>query len=376
MLGHTLIHPGNSTRSDESSGKQHPLSASDSRLENDLLRIDLHSMGGIRRIFDKEQRREVLTKGTGNQFSLYEDLPLAYEAWDIDAYYLEKAPSHPKLISTEVTEEGPVRASIKQVYEGDSFTIVQHIRIYNESRLIEFDTEVDWNPSQKMLRVDFPVNIHAAEANYEIQFGHIARPTHSNTSWDMAKFEVVAHKWADISQPNYGVAILNDCKYGHRIQGNTISLNLLRSPTRPDPEADRHVHQFRYALYPHPGNHIDARVVNIAYEFNVPGRSIQTRPSAGAQKNQDSFIRCSSSNVIVDTIKQAEDGTDLIIRLYESSGIDCEVEITTATRYQQISEVNLMEINARTLKVSKGGHSLRLKFGPFQIRTLRLERTS
>jgi alpha-mannosidase len=136
------------------------------------------------------------------------------------------------------------------------------------------------------------------------------------------------------------------------------------------------VHQLRYALYPHPGNHIDARVVNIAYEFNVPGRSIQTRPSTGAQKNQDSFIRCSSSNVIVDTIKQAEDGTDLIIRLYESSGIDCEVEITTATRYQQISEVNLMEINAQKLKVGKGGYSLRLKFRPFQIRTLRLERTS
>ncbi len=373
MMGYRVIRPGNVPTRDGSFAADHPLVASDYRLENKALRIDFHKKGGIRKIFDKEENRDVMTKGIGNLFSLYEDLPLAYEAWDIDAYYLEKEPVHPKLVSSEVTEAGPIRATIQQIYEGEKYTIIQSIRIYADNRIIEFDTEVDWKTSQKMLRVDFPVNIHSNEANYEIQFGHVARPTHSNTSWDMARFEVVGHKWADISQPNYGVAVLNDCKYGHRIQGNTISLNLLRSPTRPDPGADRHKHQFRYALYPHKGNHVDARVVNIANEFNVPVRSIKTVSSSGTQSSEASFVYCSVDNVIIDTIKQAEDGSDLIVRLYESSGADCEAAIKFQSDCQQISEVDLMEQNPRAIRTQKDGNSLKLKFKPFQIRTLRLK---
>lgn len=351
------------------------LSVSELSLENEVFRIDLHPKGGIRRVFDKQQKREVLNGGRGNHFSLYEDLPLDYEAWDIDAYYLEKEPSHPELISSEVVDQGPLMVSVKQVYRAGSYSIVQFIKLYSQgnsqSRLIEFETEIDWNESQKMLRVDFPVNVYASEANYEIQFGHVARPTHSNTSWDMAKFEVVAHKWADISQPNYGVAILNDCKYGHRIQGNTISLNLLRSPLSPDPKADRHKHQFKYAIYPHVGTHIEARVVNVASEFNVPARFIKAIPSAGELESVGSFISCSSDNVIIDTIKQAEDGQDIIIRMYESAGIDCNVDITTGSKYQQICEVDLMEQNEKRQKTKNKGQTVKLKFTPFQIRTLK-----
>lgn len=373
-MGHAVLHTGETVNRTAGALGRHYLKASESMLENELLRIYFHANGGIRRIFDKEKKREILANGPGNIFSLYEDLPLAFEAWDIDVYYLEKAPSHPVLISTEVMENGPIRSTVKQIYKGASYTIVQYIRIHTLSRLIEFETEVDWNESQKMLRVDFPVNIHSSEAKYEIQFGHVTRPTHSNTSWDMAKFEVVGHKWADISQPNYGVAIVNDCKYGHRIQGSTISLNLLRSPTRPDPKADRHRHQFRYGLYPHPGNHVDARVVNVASEFNVPGRRIQTKSSPGVLGSTGSFLSCSADNVIIDTVKQAEDSQDLIIRLYESSGMDCEAEISTAHEYRKFYEVDLMEHNARALKLQKSGTGVRLHFQPFQIRTLRLER--
>ena len=231
-------------------------------LENDCLKVDMHPTGGIRRIYDKREQREVLGNGIGNQFGLYEDLPLAYEAWDIDAYYLEKEPSRLRLLSSEIQADGDLMVAIQQVYVAENIRISQLICLHHHSPMLEFITTVDWDTSQRMLRVDFPVNVQATEANFEIQFGHVARPTHMNTSWDMARFETVGHKWADLSQPNYGVALMNDCKYGYRVQGNVMSLNLLRSPTRPDPKADRHQHQFRYGLYPHAGNHVAAEVVN------------------------------------------------------------------------------------------------------------------
>ncbi|HKI73718.1 MAG TPA: glycoside hydrolase family 38 C-terminal domain-containing protein, partial [Pseudomonadales bacterium] len=346
------------------------LPSTEKKLENDFLRVDFAADGRIRRIYDKEHAREVLAPGErANEFCLYEDLPLAYEAWDIDAFYLEKPPTHPKLKSMELVELGALRSTIRQVFEDDNYEIVQLIQLDRDSRLIEFVTEVDWRESQHMLRVQFPVNVKADTANYEIQFGHVSRPTHANTSWDMARFEVVAHKWADLSQPNYGVAILNDCKYGHRIFGNTISLNLLRSPTRPDPEADRHVHRFRYALYPHAGNHVEAEVVNRAYEFNVPARVFKATSRGGKRSPLESFIVSDSANVIIDTVKRAEDDRDVIVRLYEAGGIDAETVIRLSKAFTEVVEVDLMEQPVG--EVSAAGQKLRLSFSPFEIKTLK-----
>ncbi|MEX2326445.1 MAG: glycoside hydrolase family 38 C-terminal domain-containing protein, partial [Pseudomonadales bacterium] len=222
-----------------------------------------------------------------------------------------------------------------------------------------------------MLRVDFPVNVMSTEARFEIQFGSVSRPTHNNTSWDMARFETVAHKWADLSQPNYGVALLNDCKYGHSIFGNTISLNLLRSPTRPDPEADRHEHHFRYALYPHPGDHVSAQVVNRAYEFNVLARVYKAKRKTGSRPSFDSMVRCNRDNVIVDTIKRAEDSDDLIIRCYEAYGIDCAVALTINLDVANASEVNLLEKEIQPVKVTHG--AIVFPIGPYEIRTFRIK---
>jgi alpha-mannosidase len=237
--------------------------------------------------------------------------------------------------------------------------------------MLEFVTTVDWHASQQMLRVDFPVNVQATEANFEIQFGHVARPTHMNTSWDMARFETVGHKWADLSQPNYGVALMNDCKYGYRVQGNVMSLNLLRSPTRPDPKADRHQHQFRYGLYPHGGNHVTAEVVNRAYEFNVKPTSMsgldnkKTKAPVAAP-----IVSISDPHVIVDTIKRAEDGNDIIVRLYEAAGIDSTIDIEFAPNIGQVFIADLMENCTKELTLRK--QRLRLKTEPFEIITLAL----
>lgn len=356
-------------------GQQKPqrgdLPASKRKLENDQLRVEFAADGLIRRILDKEANREVLVPGgRGNVLSLYEDVPLAFEAWDIDAFYLEKAPTHPTLARMDLLEAGPLRCAIEQVWEAPEYSVMQKISLALNSRILEFETEVDWHAHQRMLRVSFPVAVKAERANYEIQFGYVARPTHSNTSWDMARFEVVAHKWADISQPNYGVALLNDCKYGHRIHGNTISLNLLRSPSRPDPEADRHTHSFRYALYPHIGDHVQGEVVNRAYEFNATSRVYPTLASNGTRPAWYSFVETDRNNVIVDTIKRAEDSTDIVVRLYEAAGIDCELELTVNRPFSSVAEVDLME--HVTGEVEHHGNRIRLAFQPFELRTLML----
>lgn len=366
-MGHNVIH----VALGQPARKPSPLPSTPRRLENSLIRVDFATNGEIRRIYDKASGRDVIRPGTtANVFKVYEDLPLAYEAWDIDAYYLEKTPQSPELVNARLVENGPLISIIEQVWQADDYTITQRISLRANDRIIEFDTEVDWQASQKMLRVDFPVNVRAQQASFEIQFGHVERPTHMNTSWDMARFESVAHKWVDLSQPNYGVALLNDCKYGHRVQGNTISLNLLRSPTRPDPTADRHVHQFRYALYPHPGDLVSAEVVNRAWEFNVPARVYKARASAGDLPAKSTIFDCDRNNVIIDTVKKSEDEDSIIVRIYEACGIDCTATLSFFRPFSECDEVDLMENPVKPVK--KRGQQIRIGMKPFDLRTLRI----
>jgi|TARA_Y100000031_G_scaffold156950_1_gene214437 alpha-mannosidase len=369
-LGHVLL---DNTKSSPADAPAPDIKVSARQMENDLLRIRFARDGSIDRIYDKSLRREVLAAGQrGNRFCLFQDQPLAFEAWDIDAFYMETKPSHPVLMAATVVESGPLRSTLSQVWEGDRYKIEQRISLSRNSRLIEFDTSIDWRQSAHMLRVAFPVNVRAAQAHYEIQFGHLARPTHMNTSWDMARFEVVAHKWADISQPNYGVAIINDCKYGHQIHGNVISLNLLRSPKSPDPEADMHTHEFRYALLPHPGDHIAAHVPQQAYEFNVPARVIKTTPHRGSKAASYSLLNIDAHNVFIDTVKKSEDGRDIIIRCYEAYAMDCTTRMEFDFSAQEVIEVDILEDNGRSLPLRD--NQVKLTFSPFEIKTLRVRR--
>ncbi len=352
-------------------------------LQNKLLRIEFASDGCIRRIYDKIEKREVLLPDAlANQFCLFEDRPLAYDAWDVDAFYMEMQPSHPAFVNRQIIASGPLRAGFLQTWKAPQYELQQTISLTHDSRLITFDTKVDWRESHHMLRVVFPVNVHASQANYEIQFGHVSRPTHMNTSWDMAKFEVVAHTWADISQPNYGVAILNDCKYGHQIKGNTISLNLLRSPKVPDASADMHHHQFRYGLLPHPGDLYHSEVIQRAHEFNIPLRIVQPdapsnrRPSrrSPGKSYAESFMRIDCANrldqVLIDTVKKAEDDKSLIVRCYEALGRDCSCEISFKDDIAQFYFVNMMEDQPHA--IGTNDNRFQLSFRPFEIKTLKI----
>ena len=268
-------------------------------------------------------------------------------------------------------EHGKLRASIAIKFKGEKFELDQIISLSEGSKRIDFHTTVDWNEDQKMLRVDFPVKIKSQQATFEIQYGHVKRNTHSNTSWDMAQFEVVAHKWADLSQPNYGVALINDCKYGHKIKDNVISLNLLRSPKSPDAEADIHEHEFSYALFPHAGDHLEGKVVQEAYQFNFPMKVLPFSGKLGGGDSDYSGVRLNKDNVIIEALKKAEYSNDLIIRMYESSGIDTDLELTCAENVDKAWSTNLMEENEERFEIQDG--VMKLHFNPFEIHTLKLK---
>jgi alpha-mannosidase len=235
------------------------------------------------------------------------------------------------------------------------------------SRVLRFETEVDWQEEHKFLKVAFPVAVRSARATYEIQFGHVERSTHTNTSWDQARFEVCAHRWADLGEPGYGVALLNDCKYGYDIQGSVMRLSLLRAPTHPDPAADRGKHRFTYALMPHPGDFRDAGVIAAAEDLNNPLRIVRGRRAVGERR---SLIEVDTPQVVVEAIKRAEDSEAVIIRLYEAWGGRCRARVNTSLPASRAFLCDLLERNRDEIKVRDG--QLELELTPFKILTLKL----
>jgi alpha-mannosidase len=351
-----------------------PLTVTERLLENEVLRAEFDEQGRLCRLLDKENRREVVPEGgVGNQLALYEDKPAAWDAWDVDIYYEEVPPETAELVSAEVGEKGPVRASIVQEKRVSNSTLRQEVRLAAGSRRLEFVTQVDWDETDRMLRTSFPVDVRADTASFEIQYGHVARPTHRNTSWDMARFEVVGHKWVDLSEPGYGVALLNDCKYGHKVLGNVLDLNLLRSPKTPDPDADIGHHTFTYALLPHAGMLHESDVIRQGYELNVPVRVIATDAHEGQLPARQSWVsvECEpGASVILEVLKEADDGNGLIARLYEAHGRPSRCVLRMATPIRAARVCNLLEEDEGDLEVSEG--RVVLQMGRFEIVTVRV----
>ena len=246
------------------------LSSGQISIENQFIIVVINTHGQLTRLFDKKAQREVIALGsTANVFKIYEDVPLYWDAWDVEIYHLEKG-WNAQLGLIKIKEQNSLRVIIECNSKITSTSsISQQIIITATSPLIEFETNVSWNENRKILKVEFPVDISCDYATYESQFGYVQRPTHSNTSWDMSKFEVCGHKFVDFSEFGYGVSLLNDCKYGMAVHGNLIRLSLLRAPKAPDEHCDLGDHTFRYALYPHSGTFHESNVVQTAYQFNV-----------------------------------------------------------------------------------------------------------
>ena len=347
------------------------VSVSDRSLENELLRATWDDNGLLVSIYDKEFQREVLAPGAqANVFQLHDDNPADFDAWNVDIEYLDHRVDLTEITSIEVVERDALRAAVRFVREFGDSKITQTLRLVSGSRRLDFDTEVEWHEHHKFLKVAFPVDVHASRATYEIQYGHLERPTHVNTSWDVARFEVCAHRWADLGEPGYGVALLNDCKYGYDIHGNVMRLSLLRSPGWPDPESDQGMHQFSYALYPHAGDLREAGVIAEAEAFNIPLVSIPAEAGRpGVRPLAASVVRSDRPNVTVEAVKKADREDALVVRVTESWGTRGRVEITTPLPVMWVTRVDVLEREIAGLPCVDGMVELDLK--PFEIVTLK-----
>ena len=344
-------------------------------LENNLLRVEFNKDGDITRIFDKQVNREVLSPNSvANQFQAFEDRPSNWDAWDIEIFYDDRMWPAKPASSIEMVENGELRQTLEIKRQILNSHYTQRISLSHNSPRLDFDTYIEWNERHILLKVAFPLNVLAPNATYEIQWGNVQRPTHHNTSWDWARFETCAHKWVDLSEGNYGVSLLNDCKYGHDIHDHVIRLTLLRSPTRPDPTADFGEHEFKYSLYPHPGSW-NEETQREAYLLNDPILVYRSNGTGQGLENQvstlQSLLSVSSPSVIIETIKRAEDGDGVIVRLYESQRKRGPVQVHAGFAVQAAWETNLLEENETALRVENDSIHFDLK--PYQIMTLRLK---
>ena len=343
-------------------------------LGNGILRVVIAANGCLESVFDLRANREVLAEGQfGNVLHLHDDRPNNYDAWDIDLFYNEQCIDLLGVQSVEVTDAHQLRACVRVVREFGKSRVTQTIVLRANSPRIDFETEVDWFEDHKLLKAAFPVAIRSARATYEIQYGHTERPTHSNTTWDMARFEVCAQKWADLSEGDYGVALLNECKYGHDIAGNVIRLSLLRSPVSPDPTADRGHHRFTYSLLPHPGDFRSGRVIEEAYALNLPLSWVSTLAHAGSMPSEGSLFSVDRQGITIEAIKKAEREEAIIVRLYESHGTRGTFTLKTPLPFIKVERADLME---RSLgEVPLQGGALTLPILPFEIVTLKFHRS-
>ena len=363
-----------------------PLTAVDpplsmAKLENDYILVEFNPSGDITRIFDKKASRDVLAPNTiGNQFQAFEDRPKSWDAWDVDIFYDDKMWLAEPASAIQMVEYGELRQTIeiKRKIQNSEFT--QRISLSHNSQRLDFDTFISWMERHTMLKVAFPVDILAPQATYEIQWGNVQRPTHRNTSWDWARFETCAQKWVDLSEGDYGVSLLNDCKYGHDIRDNVMRITLLRSPTMPDPLADFGEHQFKYSLYPHAGpwneeTQREAYLLNdpiIVHRSKVEGRKPALSEAEGSKVSSlQSLIACDAGNVIIETVKGAEDGDGIIVRLYESQRKRGQVWLQFGRGVEAAWVTNLLEENESVLSVDHDSIPLNLR--PYQIVTLRVK---
>jgi alpha-mannosidase len=363
-------------RDDRKPGRQGgKLRGSDSELENDLLKVVIDADGTIASLFDKEHDRETLLD-RANQLWFFIDIPRQFEAWDIDASYPSEgtelvASEPPKLI-----ESGPIRASIRVTRAVEDIRIVQDYRLYDDERLLEIRTRAQWYGRRRLLRALFPLRIRSHQGWTETAFGAVPRSTHQNTSWEEAKFEVPGHRWADLSEPAYGVSLLTDSKYGYSIRGNVIGLSLLRSPIYPDPFADEGDHEFIYALYPHAGDWRNG-TVRAARNLNSSLCSILPVPEKSGQQDSSSgslvaSIRLTKGRLELSALKKAEDSDSVILRLYEPHGDRGVAAIETKHAIHDVTLVNLLEEPIEQLPI-QGGNRVEFAYTPFQVVTLRLE---
>lgn len=336
-------------------------------IETPFYTISFNQYGQITRLFDKTFSREVLAKGAcANVLQMFEDKPIDNDAWDIDIFYQEKMREITDLTKFEVAECGPLRLKIELEWKYMKSLIRQSVILYRDDRRIDFETYINYQERQQLMKAAFPVDIRSTYATYDIQYGNVRRPNHWNTSWDQARFETVAHRFADLSERDYGVALLNDCKYGYDIKDNVMRISLVRSGLQPDHLQDLGDHTFTYSLLPHGGDFAEGRVVQEAYALNNPMKVI----TGAAAEDLCTLVAFDSQFVELDAVKRSEDGKYIVIRFHEYAGSKRTVSVKPGFAFTAWAEADLRE---RPLTEKNTEKEIRMELHPYEIKTVVLE---
>ncbi|EXJ69120.1 alpha-mannosidase [Cladophialophora psammophila CBS 110553] len=360
-------------------------------LKNSIFQVEVEA-GCITSLIDLRANTEVIAKGgKGNQLVMFDDKPLYWQAWDVEVFHLDSR-KELKSDASEIVEHGPYRVSVatKTQVSKDSWvktTIsLDACDSQTQTGSVLVEAEVEWHENMKFLKVEFPVDVVNTEANYETQYGIIRRPTHYNTSWDMAKFEVCCHKFADLSEANYGVSILNDSKYGFATCGNLMRLSLLRAPKAPDAHADMGRHHIKWAIMPHQGG-LSSDTVRAAYNFNHPMTLVSVVDDKPPKELFNAVSVTGAPSLILDCIKRGEDdedvsrgeltqrkGQSVILRIYESVGGKSRGVIETTLPVKKVYETNVLEDDGKQLEMSgKNKISIPIELRAFEVKTFRLQ---
>lgn len=346
------------------------LSVGKTHLENALLRVDLDECGEIVRMFDKQTNRELLRDGTlGNQLRVYEDKPLNWDAWDIDWFYEENSWPVDTVTSIEVIETGPLRAAIRVERTYNQSTIIQIISLQVDARQIEFDFFADWKESQSLLKAEFDFALVSDKIKSQIQFGHVTRPTHRNTSWDRARFEASMHRWVAFEEGDFAVGVLNDNKYGYGAKDTHFGITLIKSGIYPHPNADQEKHTCRYAVTVCEGQDKLEAINQRALDFAVPLSICGSLINDGSAASPEPLIEYTQNNIVLHAAKISEDGKDVVLRLCEEGGKLTRFAAKLHPRLSSVRSTNLLEQTIASQPLNEQ-HEVEIELKPFEILTL------
>jgi len=350
------------------------LKASGLTLENSALKVVVDPKSGcITSLYDKKAQFEsIAAGGCGNELIGFKDTPKDYDAWNIDSDFDKVFTKIDDAESVKLVEQGPVRATIRITRSWQSSKFVQDISLYANLDRVDVANDVDWHETHVLLKAAFPLAASGPNATYEIPYGWIERPTTRNNSWEKAKFEVPALRWADLGDGKHGFSLINNSKYGYDAIGNTLRISLLRSPTWPDAEADRGRHKFSYSLYGHGGNWKQALTVRRGYEFNYPLAAAQTWSHDGKWATSRSFVSVDADNVVLTAMKKTEDGDGLLLRFYEWAGKAGNVTVSVPPGATAAMGSDLME-KVEGSALTAADNKVTLATHPFSIETIRVD---
>ena len=345
-------------------------------LENNAIRVVIDKQTGcITSLFDKHGKFETLASGAcGNELQAFKDTPKEYDAWNIDPGTLDVPPTLlNKADSVELIGQDSGRPAVRVSRNWQSSKFVQTISLPTlTADQVDVDNEIDWHETHILLKAAFALSVQSDHATYEIPYGSIERTTKRTNSWEKAQFEVPAQRWADLGDGQHGLSVINDSKFGYDTAGNVLRLTLLRSPTWPDPDADRGHHHFHYALYPHAGTWQQALTVRHGWEYNYPLTAVVTTAHAGELPASHSFVSVSPENVVLTAVKKAEDTNGLIFRVYEWAGKNATVEFHVPSGATGATVTNMQETpEGEALAVS--GDVVKAPIKPFEILTVRVD---